>query len=110
MDFDTTEQKPLNITTRTPDGTETRHTFEILPLTKNRYDKVIKFTREMTKAEKKPGADAGQMMADFCDALTKSTNGPVTFQSMWEADELPLAWLKRISEALVQEVVGNPPA
>ena len=111
LNFDTTEAKPLTIKTRTPEGEEVVHTFEVLTLTKGRFDAITARAREMAKVEKEPDADQAAMMAELCDSLTKSTNGPATITDLWVGGELPAPWLAKITQALLQEAIGgDPPA
>lgn len=106
------ERPTVTITVTEDNGAEHDHSFEVLPLTKPRFDAAMRFARRgrELEAEGDTGEDYGALMAEFCDVRLRSTNGPVTITSLWQDGLLPFAWVKRLGEYLQQEAVGDPPA
>jgi hypothetical protein len=115
------ERPKITITITSDDGTEHDHQFEVLPLTKPRYDATMRFAKKGAEMERTlraaaeagedvPDNDYGGMLAEFCDQRVRSTNGPVTIAGLWADGSLPLAWVRRVGEYLQQEAVGDPPA
>ena len=107
--FETPAAKPLVIKVRRG-GEEETHTFEVLPLVRSRYEAALKSQRDAQQAQEE-GGDVAPILAELCDQLIRSTNGPVTITDMWRDELLPLSMLARISEAVIKEAGGaNPPA
>ena len=107
----TAERPKINIDITDADGVEHKHQFEVLPLTKPRFDETIRFAKEgAALAENGDTADAAPLMAEFCDKMLRSMNGPVTITSLWEDGVLPFAWVTRIAQHIQREAVGDPPA
>ena len=106
------DRPTVSITIVDDRGAEHAHSFEVLPLTKPRFDAAMKFARQAKEleAERDTDEDLGAFLAGFCDQSVRSTNGPVTISSLWSDGLLPFAWVKRLSEYLQQTAVGDPPA
>ena len=109
-DLNLTAARPkINVSITDDDGVEHAHQFEVLPLTKPRYEDVVAFSKHAQEFEGDMTA-AAPAVAEFCDKLVRSTNGPVTISSLWEDGVLPFAWVLRVAQYLQREAVGDPPA
>lgn len=110
-DLNLTSDRPkVNISFTDEQGVEHAHQFEILPLTKPRYEAVIRFAQKGAELGESDNGAAAPMMAEFCDQMLRSTNGPVTITGLWDDGALPFAWLLRVATHVQQQAVGDPPA
>lgn len=109
----TTTRPKINLQVTDEAGVEHAHSFEILPLNKPRYEAVLEFAAKGAALDQDDESDrraAAPMIAEFCDKMLRSTNGPVTISSLWEDGLLPFPWVLRVAEHLQKQAVGDPPA
>jgi len=103
----------ITITITEDDGSTHDHSFEVLPLTKPRFDMAVRFGKrvdEMVADNATANEEYAALMTEFCDELVRSTNGPVTISGLWADGLLPFPWVKRVAEYVKQEAAGDPPA
>lgn len=114
----------VNIVTTDDDGTETPHPFEVLPLTKPRYDAYMVYAKKALPLQKRleeleergempseeDQAEATAAMIEAIDLRLRSTNGPTSVQSLWDAGSLAVSDLRLLGEYLQREATGSPPA
>lgn len=109
----------VTITTTDDAGSTTEHPFEVLPLTKPRYDAYIAYAKKARKVMEKleaideptaaQAAEAEKTMTDAIDHRLRSTNGPCTIESLWRDGLLALDDLRALGEYLYTEA-SRPPA
>lgn len=111
-DLNLTQDRPrVNVKFTSDDGVEHDHQFEVMPLTKARFEAAVKYQRRAAQLDQNEDMEElAQMMPEFCDEMLRSTNGPVTITSLWQDAGLPFAWVMRIAQYVQQEAIGSPPA
>lgn len=110
-DLNLTQERPkVNLSFTDDDGVRHDHEFEVLPLTRARFEAAVKHEHRASELdEQNDTRELARMMPEFCDLMLRSTNGPVTITSLWNDGALPFSWVVRIAAHLQQEALGSPP-
>ena len=114
FNLDAATRPTITIKTRSDDDTAQEHHFEVLPLTKQRFEVVRKAAARLAELEGSTTdealAEVEALSSQIVDTLVRSKDGPETISSLYEDGLLGRAHLVRLGEYVQQEAFGDPPA